>query len=273
MIEALTDPFANGIGQRALVEVLLLGVVCGPLGVWLVLYRQAYAAESVAHGALPGLVVATLAGLPLFLGAAAGLFVAALAISLAARAPGVGSDAGVAVAVTALFGGGALLALAPEAPPRLEELLFGDPLGVSTAEIAASAGVAVVVLAGIARSHRRLALAAFDRLSAPSLGVEPGRVDSLLLLLLGLTALVAVQALGNLLVVALLIAPGAAALRLSGRLGPALALSAAIGVGSGVGGLYLSHHLAIATGAAMALVALGAAAASALIRSRFPVVT
>ena len=68
----LTDPSRSGIGQRALLEVLILGVACGPLGVWVVLYRQSYAAESLAHGMLPGLVLAALAGVPLGLGAARG---------------------------------------------------------------------------------------------------------------------------------------------------------------------------------------------------------
>ncbi len=73
MLDSLTDPFAGEIGQRALAEVALLGLVCGPLGVWLVLYRQSYAAESLAHAALPGLVIASLAGLPLLVGAGGGL--------------------------------------------------------------------------------------------------------------------------------------------------------------------------------------------------------
>jgi len=272
MIEALADPFSNGLGQRALVEVLVLGAACGPLGVWLVLYRQAYAAESIAHGALPMVVLAALAGVPLVLGAAAGALVAVTAVSIAGRVRGVGRDAAVAVTVTMLFGAGALLALAPAAPPRLEELLFGDPLGVSTAEVAVSAAIATAVLVGLARNHRRLAVAAFDPLSARSLGVDPRSVEPLLLALLALTVLVALQALGNLLVVALLIAPGAAALRVTARLEPALGLAAAIGVSSGVGGLYLSHYLELAAGAAIALVARGSVLAGSVIRARIPAV-
>lgn len=64
MLDALLDPFAQRIGRRALAELVLLGSVCGPLGVWIVLYRQSYAAESIAHAALPGLVLASLGGLP-----------------------------------------------------------------------------------------------------------------------------------------------------------------------------------------------------------------
>ena len=104
-------------------------LACGPLGVWILLYRQSYAAESISHGMLPGLVLAALAGAPLVLGAGGGVLLAAAAIALAGRDERLGGDTGVAVAVSALFGLGALLALSPEAPPRLQELLFGDLLG------------------------------------------------------------------------------------------------------------------------------------------------
>ena len=139
----LGDP----ITRRALLEVLILALALGPLGVWVLLHRQAYAAESMSHGLLPGLVLAALAGAPLVLGAAGGALVAAGAIALAARDQRVGADLGVAVAVSTLFGLGALLALSPETPPRLEELLFGDLLGISTAALLVLLGVGTVAAA------------------------------------------------------------------------------------------------------------------------------
>ena len=131
---------ADPITRRALLEVVILALALGPLGVWVLLHRQAYAAESMSHGLLPGLVLAALAGVPLILGAAGGALVAAGTIALAARDERVGADLGVAVAVSTLFGLGALLALSPAAPPRLEELLFGDLLGISGADLIAAGG-------------------------------------------------------------------------------------------------------------------------------------
>lgn len=154
-----------------------------------------------------------------------------------------------------LFGAGALLALTPEVPARLGTLLFGDPLSISAADLGASACLVFVVAAALAGSHRSLALACFDRVSAPSLGAAPPRADLVLLITLAITTLTAVQALGNLLAVALLIAPGAAALRLTGRLGVALGLAAGLAIAAGVGGLYVSHYLELAAGASIALVA------------------
>src|ERR687895_2758699 len=135
MLAWLTDPFASPIVQRALAELLILSLACGPLGVWVLLYRDAYAAESISHGMLPGLVLAALAGAPLVLGAAGGVLVAAAAIALAARDERLGGDAAVAVVVSALFGLGAILALSPDTPQRLGELLFGDLLGVTGRDV------------------------------------------------------------------------------------------------------------------------------------------
>ena len=255
MLDALLDPFRSGIGQRALLEVLLVALACGPLGVWALLFRQVYAAESISHAMLPGLVLAALAGVPLLLGAAGGVLVAAGAIALAAREVRVGGDAAVAVAISALFGLGAMLALSPEVPPRLGELLFGDLLGVGTSELIASGVLAAGVAAVLAAAHRPLSLAAFDPGVAPSLGTRPPRVALLVLALLGLTTVAAVQALGNLLVVALVIAPAAAALNLTPRLAAALPLAAGLTALAGVAGLYASWYLEVAAGAAVALCA------------------
>ena len=90
VLDALLEPFSSGIGRRALAEVVLLGLVCGPLGVWVLLLRQAYAAESLAHAMLPGLVLA-LTGLPLVLGAVGGLLAGAALIALAARDERIGA--------------------------------------------------------------------------------------------------------------------------------------------------------------------------------------
>jgi len=247
----LTDP----ITRRALLEILILALALGPLGVWVLLHRQAYAAESMSHGLLPGLVLAALAGAPLVVGAAGGALVASGAIALAARDERVGADLGVAVAVSTLFGAGALLALSPEVPPRLEELLFGDLLGISGADLLAAAGLAIAVGAALAAAHRPLALSAFDREAAPSLGAVPTRWETVLLVLLGVGTVAAAPGLGSLLLVALVIAPAAAALRLTQRLAPALAIAAGLAALAGAGGLALSYYADLAAGASVALCA------------------
>lgn len=253
---SLLDPLQQGITQRALLELLILGVVCGPLGVWVVLYRQSYAAESIAHAMLPGLVLAALASVPLGLGAAAGLAIAAACITAASRQSAVSPDVAVAVTVTTLFGAGTLLALSPDAPLRLGELLFGDPLSVSKADLIGSACLAVVAVTALALGNRSITLSGFDPQTAGSLGGDNSRAAALLLALLALTVLIAVQALGNLLVVAIIIAPAAAALRLCSSLRGAQIFAAVAAVGSGFAGIYVSYYANVAAGASIALCAI-----------------
>jgi ABC-type Mn2+/Zn2+ transport system permease subunit len=256
----------SGLLQRALAEVVILGAASGALGVWLLHLRHAYAAESLAHAMLPGLVLASLAGAPLLLGAGGGVAVAALLIALAARDTRVGPEVAVGVTVTTAFGLGAVLALAPSVPARLGELLFGDLLGASPGDLVAAGGLAALVAGALALGNRSLCAAVFDPVAAPSLGVRPQRVELALLALLAVATVAAVQGLGNLLVFALLVAPAAAALRVGRSVRSQLALAAAFGAGAGVVGLAVSAQLDIAAGAAVALAAVALYGVAAIAR-------
>ena len=166
---------SSGIMQRAFVEAIVLGIACGPLGVWILLLRRAYAAESLSHAMLPGLVIAALVGVPLIVGAAGGVLIAAGGIALVARDARAGGDVGVAVVVSGLFGLGGILALSPETPPRLGELLFGDLLGLTNGDLVAAAVLSLGVLVALAVAYRALAATAFARGSAQALGIRPAR--------------------------------------------------------------------------------------------------
>jgi ABC-type Mn2+/Zn2+ transport system permease subunit len=159
--------------------------------------------------------------------------------------------------VTALLGLGALLALSPDTPAGLGELLFGDVLGVSDGDLALAGGLAVVVLAALTLLHGRLLLVGFDRLNAAALGVRAGTVDLALLLLVAAALLVAVQGLGNLLVVAVLVGPAACARALTRRMSTMMVLAALIAVAAGLGGIYLSYYAGTAAGASIAAVLVG----------------
>jgi ABC-type Mn2+/Zn2+ transport system permease subunit len=249
----LSDPWTGEIMRRAFAEVALLGIAGGAIGCWIVLNELSYGAESFPHAMFPGLVIAALAGVPLLLGGSAGLLVAALAIAAAARAPLIGRDSAIAVVVTSLFGLGVLLALSPQSPRSVQSLLFGDVLGLGSGDVIAAAALTVVVLVALRLLHTRLLVVSFDRTTSRALGVASGPVDVALLALLALSVLIAVQALGNLLVAALLIAPAAAARMLARRMLPMMATAAALAIVSGIAGLYVSYHLRTAAGASIAL--------------------
>ena len=264
VIDLLLDPLRSGIDRRALAEVALLGVICGALSFWVVGYRLAYPAESLAHGLLPGLVLASLAGAPLVLGRPRRRGLAAALVTLAARDERIEGDTATAVVVTGMFGLGALLALAPETPARLGELLFGDPLGVTDGDLVAAAALVVAGGLALAALHRPLAATAFDPVGARSLGIGPARVQLALLLLLAVALAVAVTGLGSLLVLAVLVAPAVAVRRHVSSPPAAMAAGAGLAVIAGTVGIYASHHLGSAAGASVALALVLAAAVGAL---------
>jgi ABC-type Mn2+/Zn2+ transport system permease subunit len=276
MAHALAQPWSQGFVQRAFLELALVGVVGGALGCWVLFYELAYGAESLAHALFPGLVLAALVGAPLLLGAGGGVLVAAAAIAVFGRTPELGRDTAIAVVITTLFGLGVLLALAPASPPGLNELLFGDLLGVSGTDLAIAAGLSVIVLTSLLLLHRQLLAVGFDRVNAAAFGARPVLVDLALLGLLAAAIVIGVQGLGNLLVLAVLIGPAATARVVTRRLLPMMALAAVIAIACGAGGLYLSYYAETAGGASVAGITLAvylgvrlAAAGQASVARRF----
>jgi ABC-type Mn2+/Zn2+ transport system permease subunit len=249
----MLEPFQEPFMQRAIAEMTLLAIAGGALGCWVVLYEVSYAAESLAHSIFPGLVLAAIAGIPLLLGATPAIVLAALAIALVSRLPGVNRDVGIAVVVTTMFGLGVLLALSPESPPGIETLLFGDILGPSDTDLISAAALVALLAVALTLLHGRLLATGFDRGGARALGLSLAFADAALLVLLAAAIVVAVQGLGNLLVVAVFVGPAAAARNLTDRVVPMIVAAVTIAVLAGLAGLYLSYYAGTAAGASVAL--------------------
>jgi ABC-type Mn2+/Zn2+ transport system permease subunit len=193
---------------------------------------------------------------------------AAVLVALAAREGRTGPDTGTAVAVTGLVGLGVLIALVPETPQRLQELLFGDPLGVTNADLWAAAVLLALGGGALVALHRPLSAVSFDPAGAAAAGLSPARVRLALLALLALAIAIAVQGLGALLVLAVLVAPPLAVRRHARTPARAMAAGAAVAVLAGLVGVELSFHAGSAAGASIALALCGAAALGAALPQR-----
>ena len=266
-MHTLTEPWTHEFMQRALLELVLVGLVGGVLGCWVGYYQLAYSAESLAHALFPGLVGAALLGLPLMIGATAGLVLAAVGVAVAGRIAAIGPDTAVAVVVTSLFGLGVVLALSPASPPGIGELLFGEPLAVTNTDLIRTAALSAVALVALTALHRQLLAVGFDRSVAHALGARPLFVDLSLLGLIALATLIGVQALGNLLVLAVVIGPAAIARLLVRRLIPMMMVAAFLAVIAACVGLYLSYYAGTAGGASIAAVIVAAYVLALVIRS------
>jgi len=249
----LLAPFHQEFAQLALAELALLAIAAAGVGCWIVLYGLSYAAESLSHAILPGLVAAALLGLPLLLGGAVGALVAAAAIAAVGALRRIDRDVGTAAVVTTAFGAGVLLALSPATPRGLGGLLFGDALAVAPEDVAVTALVVAGTVALLALLHRRLLAVGFDRSAAAMIGARPRVTELALLACIAAGVIVGAKALGTLLVVAILVAPAATARLVAHRLRTMFAVAIAVALVAGIAGLELSYHAGTATGASIAL--------------------
>ena len=271
-MSALADSLGSPFFQRALVEAVLVGVVAGVVGVHVLLRRLPFFVVAMSHATFPGVVIASVLGMSLFVGGSVfGLVVVVAVVALGASK--VLDDATViGIVLAGSFALGVLvLSSQPSSSKDLSEFLVGSVLTVSRGDIATTAAVGMVLLAGLAALHKELVLGAFDPQGAAAAGYRTALLDLCLLAIVTVALVTAVPAVGTLLAVALLTVPALAARLWVDRVVPAMVLAAAIGAASGVAGLFASAVFGIAAGGAIALSASAAfvlsAAGSRLVRS------
>ena len=255
---------------------MLVGILCGTVGCFVVMRGTALLAESVAHGVLPGVAVAVLltagtSGDPdkaaILAGALAGGVATAAGSAVILRRTRLREDTATAVMFVFMLALGVVLISRVEGfAVDLTSFLFGDVLSVPDWEVALTGGLAAAVLAVLWALYRPFVLVSFDRRRAASLGVPVERTELALMVLLAVAVVVGFTVVGALLVLGLLIAPPAAAALLTKRLPAMMAVSAAIAAASGPLGLLVSWHFEVAAGASIVLVAVGAFAVTAVLR-------
>ena len=253
-IDFLLAPLDYEFFVRALVASALVGVACAVVGAFVVLKGMSFVGDAVSHSAFPGVVLAYLLGLPIILGGAVAAIGTALGIGALTRRSGLRADAVIGVLFAGMFAlGVALFSSIPNYVGDLFHFLFGDVLGISFADLISLAVLASLLLLIVWVLWKELLFATFDPLGAGAAGLPVRRLDDLLLILIAVTIVVSLQAVGIVLVVAMITTPAATAQLLVKRFGQMIALAALIGVTSSIVGLYLSYALDIASGASIVL--------------------
>jgi ABC-type Mn2+/Zn2+ transport system permease subunit len=256
MLTWLTDPLQYDFMQRGLMAATIIGVVCAVIGCYVVLRSMAFLGDALAHAILPGVAIAYLLGGSLLLGALVAAVVVALAIGFFSRGGMIREDTAIGVLFAAALAlGVALISSIRTYAKDLSHILFGDILGISVSDLWTVAILSGLVLITLFVLYRPFLVVSFDPILAQTLRLPAELLRNLMLILLAVTIVVSMKAVGIGLVAAMLVTPAAAAYLLTRRLPSMMVVSGLIGGFSSMIGLYLSYYLNIASGAAIVLVA------------------
>ena len=258
IVDLLIQPLGYPFMVRGLLASLMVGTLCAVVGTYVVLRGMAFFGDALAHAILPGVAAAYLLDLNLFWGALSMGLLTAVGIGYLSQRGQVKEDTAIGVIFAASFAlGVALLSTVRSYSVDLTHILFGNVLGVSNTDLWLTAGLGLVVLAVVVLLYKELLVVSFDPILAASLRLPLDALNYLLLVLIALTVVVSLQAVGVALMVAMLVTPAATAYLLTRRLWQMMIIGAAIGAASAVAGLYLSFYVNVASGAAVVLVATG----------------
>ncbi|RSN43157.1 hypothetical protein DMC64_26300 [Amycolatopsis sp. WAC 04197] len=239
---------------RALASTVIASAVCAVLSCWLVLIGWSLMGDAVSHAVLPGVVLAYVLGAPFALGAVVFGFLAVALIGVVRDTSRVKEDAAIGIVFTTLFALGLVLISVTPSQTDLNHIIFGNLLGVDASDLIQIGVLGAITLTLLVLKRRDFTLYAFDPTHAHAIGLNPRVLGAALLGLLALTAVVALQVVGVILVVAMLIIPGATAYLLTDRFGRMLVIAPSFSVLAAVAGLYLSYHLDTASGGMIVLV-------------------
>jgi manganese/iron transport system permease protein len=253
MIAILLEPFGYGYMVRAIWVSALVGGVCAFLSCYLILKGWALMGDALSHSVVPGVAVAYLAGLPYAIGAFTSGLIAALGIVVVKRLTLLREDAVIGLVFTSFFAAGLLLVSINPTAVNLQAVIFGNVLAISDEDV-----VQVVIIAGLSLAilglrWKDMMLAFFDESHARSVGINPLHLRVLFFMLLSACTVAALQTVGAILVIAMVVTPGATAYLLTDRFGRMVRIAVAIGAGSSAAGAYASYFLDGATGGLIVL--------------------
>ncbi len=277
VVDWLIAPYEYTFMRRALASLLIVSLVGSVVGTFVVHKGLAASGSGLAHATLGGVAIAFVNGASVALGALVAAVATALGIGYARRTSRISYDTAIAIFFVSAFSLGILvISRRSSYTPDLISFVFGDILGVSRADLIGELVLAVVVVGFVLAFYRELVMVAYDPSMAAAVGVRTGFFEFALLVLIALAVVVALQAIGIVLVTATLIIPPATASLLFRRIPRIMAASFLIGAATSVVGLYASFYAGVAASPAVVLSATAtftvALLATSLRRTRLPAV-
>ena len=240
--------------QTALITSVLVGVMSGLIGSFIILRGMALMGDAISHAVLPGVAVAYMLWINIILGASLFGILAAMLIGLVASHSKLKNDTAIGIVFSAFYALGFILIAAAESATNLHHILFGNVLAVSDSDLIMTTCILIVVILFITLFYKELLISSFDETFAKTYGLNTQFIHYGLMLMLTLVTVSALQTVGIILVVAMLITPAATAFLWTDRLHWMLVFSAIIGAVSAIVGLFLSYTLNWASGPSIVLV-------------------
>ncbi|MFA7567516.1 MAG: metal ABC transporter permease [Alkalispirochaeta sp.] len=253
LLAAIVEPLSYTFVLHGLLAGLLAALACATLSPFVVWRGMAFVGDALAHAILPGIVVAFALGISLFFGALGAAVLAVAGIGLFSGGGRLKEDTAIGVIFAGFFALGIMLLSRMVSYQDLSHILFGNILGVSTKDLASMAVVVLIVILTVALSFKEIVVTSFDPSHSVAIGLSPDLIRYGLLMLLALTTVVAIQTVGVVLVLALLVTPGAAASMISRRMSRILFWSVLFSVAATVTGFYTSYYWDIPSGSAIVL--------------------
>lgn len=257
MLEALIEPLQYSFMQRSLVIAVLVGIICAVVGSYLMVQRLALLGDAISHSVLPGLAIAFIVGADIFVGAFIAGVLSTVVITLIRTRSPIKEDAAMGIVFSAFFALGITLITIIQKDNKIDlnHFLFGNILGVTVEEVRNTAIISAVVIAVVVLLYKELLFYTFDPLGAQAAGLPVNLLNFGLMVLIALTIVASLKAVGVILVLALLITPGATAYLLVKQLNQMMILGAAIGIVASISGMYISYFFNLPSGPAIVLVA------------------
>lgn len=252
-MQFLLEPLQYGFIQRALIAAILVGISCSLLGVYIVLRRMSNVGHALTHSALPGIVIAYILGLNLFLGALIAVVATALLIGAISKNDEIYEDTATGMIPTMMFALGVLIISSTRSFRDMSSMLFGNILGVGTSDLWIIAIMTFVIGLFMIACYKEIQLFCVDTSYARTTGINTEALRLLLLLLLSLGVVTGIQATGAVLTNALLIVPAAAARLITRRLIPLTLTALGMTVFCCVAGVYCSYYMGLSSGASIVL--------------------
>lgn len=255
LITYIIEPFQYGFLLRALAVAIIISIICPLVGVFVITRGYGFMGDAMAHSIFPGMALALIAGLSPWFGMLPAALVFAFLIGFVMRKTGIQADAAIGILFASLFALGIILIslFGSDVSVNLEDILLGQILAVTTNDILVTLGVAALTLLIFAGYFKELVFVSFDPVGAEVAGIRVAWIDYLLLALISVVIVVTIQAVGVILVLAMLIAPAAAATIAANRIFHIIGYGIIFALIASVTGLYVSYYANLPSGASIAL--------------------